>query len=155
MNNIERIYGVIISRLFNTYKSIKRFYGLYERFIIMYIPFISSFLYCVNVYMFYTKEFNDMFIRYNANLSGHSIFWLQAYLSRSKNMCKWYKGSVILSMITHILNIMFYHGYVDMSIYIALSFSIAIISILCWLIFRVTYKATKSIRSACKRLETE
>lgn len=155
MNNIKIIYGVILSRLFNIYKSLKRIYRMYERFIIMYIPFISSLLYCINVYMFYTKDFNDMFIRYNANLSEHSIFWLQAYLSRSKNMCKWYKGSIILSMATHILNLMFYHGAVEISIYMAISVSIAIISILCWLIFRITYKTTKSIRSACRRLDKE
>lgn len=121
----------------------------------MYVPFISSILYCINIYLFKNGCVEPMFIRYNANLSGHSIFWLQVVLSRSKNMCKWYKGAIILSMITHIVNIMYYHGYVDFSMYICISFSVSIASVLSWLIFRVTYKATKVIHSACKHSEIE
>lgn len=131
------------------YNTIKRIYGLYERFMIMYVPFISSLLYCISVFMFKNKIDSEFYF-YNSEMSGHSLFWLQIILSRSKNMCKWYRGSIILSMITHVLNIMYYHGYVEITLFIGISFSIGIASILSWLIFRVTYKTTKIIRSACK-----
>ena len=153
MKRFGKTKSVIYSRFISLYIKIKKIYGFYERFILMYVPFISSVLYCINIYIFKENSEAPMFLRYNANLSGHSIFWLQAFLSRSKNMCIWYKGAIILAIISHVINLMYYHGFVNISMYISISFSVTIISIISWLIFRVTYKATKTIHSECKRLE--
>lgn len=155
MKGFKFMQGVIYKlHLVAFYKIVKRIYYLYEKFMIMYVPFISSLLYCVSVFMFKNKIDSEFYF-YNSEMSGHSLFWLQIILSRSKNMCKWYRGAIILSMITHALNILYYHGYFEVSLYIGISFSIGIASILSWLIFRITYKTTKAIHSACKHSETE
>lgn len=153
MERFRRTKGVINSRLTHFYDKLKHIYGLYERFVIMYTPFISSICYCINIHLYEDQLNYGIVFAYNSNFSGHSILWLQVVLSRSKNMCKWYKGSIILSMVTHVLNLMCYHGYLEFAKHVSYSFYICIASILCWLIFRVTYKTTKVVHSACTRLE--
>lgn len=142
--------GVYISRLL---LFIKKSYRIYEGLMIMYVPFISSIMYCISVISFYNGSYNRLFASYNANLSGHSIFWLQLVLSRSNNMCKWYKLSIIASMFTHIINILYYHKMLDISKYFSLSLAVAIISIISWLVFRITYNARKVIQKECIREE--
>lgn len=148
--------GALIPHLLRLYKSFRLLYGYYERFVIMYTPFISSILYSINIFLFKEEmaEDSDLYF-YNGEISGHSLIWLQLALTRSKSMCKWYKGAILLSMLCHIINIMYYNGLVEFSYFISLSFSLAIISIISWLIFRTTYKATKAIHSACKYSEIE
>lgn len=120
----------------------------------MYTPFISSVMYCINIQIYKNEIESDLYF-YNSEMSGHSLFWLQLVLSRSRNMCIWYKGAIVLSMICHVINIMYYNGLVKFSEFISYSFSIAILSILSWLIFRVTYKTSKAIHSMCKHSEIE
>lgn len=149
----KSLLGVFYKRLIFLYSIVQKIYYVYERLMIMYVPFISSIIYCISVYLFIIHQNNSLYSRYNNNLAGHSIFWLQIILSRSKNMCIWYKGAIVLSMFTHVLNILYYHLSFDRHLYIAASLAIAILSIISWLIFRVTYKTTKVVHSACTRLE--
>lgn len=151
MGKFELLKGALKTHLKYLYSLCVRLYGLYERFIIMYTPFISSVLYSINIFLFKEEmaENSDLYF-YNGEISGHSLIWLQLALTRSKSMCKWYKGAILLSMFCHVINIMYYNGLVEFSYFTSLTFSIAIISIIFWLIFRITYKTTKAIHSACK-----
>ncbi len=121
-----------------------------ERCVVMFTPFVSSFLYVIHTFMLKEGVSESIFYGYNSNTFGHSIFWLYLVLIRSKSMCKWYKLSIKLSMAMNFMNILYYHkliswiGLLD----IALSFSIA--SIICWLIFISAKKVSKSINQACK-----
>lgn len=147
----SRLKGVIYSHLLY----FKKIYGMYERFMIMYVPFISSIMYCISVICFYTKNYSPLYASYNANLSGHSIFWLQLVLSRSKNMCKWYKMSIIFSMLSHVINILYYHKIIGLAKYFSISLSIAIMSIITWLVFRITYRVGKIFCSENTHLREE
>lgn len=135
--------------------SYNKLYGYLERLAIMYVPFISSLMYCIHTYMMKEGIKGSMFYKYNSDFSGHSLFWLFVVYARSKRMCKWYRMSIKLAALSHLLNIMYYEGILGADMFLDCTLAIFIASVLCWLIFRITYKTTKSIRSACKRLETE
>lgn len=145
--------GVIIIRLSLFINRLSRMYNAYEKLMIMYVPFISSLSYCISIYLFINGLSTELYSRYNNNFCGHSIFWLQVVLSRSKNMCVWYKSSIIASMVSHVFNLIHYHGFIKYSLFLNGTLAAAIVSILCWLIFKITYKTTKVVHSACTRLE--
>ena len=155
MKNFEKSNGVYKARLSCLFKRIKRLYNLYERFVIMYIPFITSIMYGICMFIYYFDINSRYYNSYNADVVGHSFLWLQTVLSRSRNMCKWYKASIVTLMFTHLVNIIYYHGLIKLATYINTSIAIAITSTVFWLIFRITYKTSKAIHSACTRLEQE
>lgn len=133
----------------------KHYKGLADRFIIMYLPFVSSLFYVIHTLMLMDKVESSLFYGYNSNLFGHSIFWLYLILVRSKNMCKWYKLSIMSSMLMNVLNVLYYHNIIGWLSFLDLLLVLSIISILSWLIFRITYKTSKAIHSACKHSEIE
>lgn len=153
MKELLKMKGVFKSRFSFIYDKLKIIYRYYERILIMYLPFLTSIFYIISIYLYKTGESAGMFNRYNANLYGHSIFWIQVVLSRSKNMCKWYKGALLVLIFTHIINLMYYHGYMEKATFMAISLCASILSIILWLIFRVTYKTSKIIQRECKREE--
>lgn len=151
----QRIRVRFFSTLFYFKRIIKRIANLLERFAIMYIPFLSSIFYVVHTILMKNGVTDTLFYGYNANTFGHSIMWLTLVLLKSKRMCKWYKLSIIFSMCTNVLNILYYHKIIPKICLIDIAFSFVIASIISWLIFRLTYKTTKVIHSECKRLKQE
>lgn len=118
----------------------------------MYVPFISSVLFFIHMVLF-VNNVDTLFFNINADLSGHSILWLIAFLGRSKKMCIWYKLSIKVAILSHVFNFMYYKKFIDIYVYMNLGISIAIISLTITLFFIVTYRAGRTIHSACKHLE--
>ena len=132
----------------------KRIYSKMERFIIMYVPFISSIMFFIHMIL-YVNEVQTIFYNINADISGHSILWLWAFYIRSKTMCKWYKLSIITAMLSHVFNFMYYKNMIDIYVFMNLGMSIAIVSIILFVFFLITYRTSKKIHSMCKDLEKE
>lgn len=83
---------------------------IFERFVVMYTPFLSSVFYVIHTMLLKNEVYDSLFFGYNSNFFGHSIFWLYVVLIRSKNMCKWYKLSIKSSMVMNFLNILPSHN---------------------------------------------
>lgn len=123
-----------------------------REFVKLYTPFICAVVSIAHISL-YLYGYNGSFYGIFNNLTGHSILMMIFILYHSRRMCKRYKLSCWLLLFIHINNIIYHLGFekYDISVLIILLLSIG--SLLSWLIFRVTYKTTKVIRSACKRLE--
>ena len=128
---------------------------IFERFVVMYTPFLSSVFYVIHTMLLKNEVYDSLFFGYNSNFFGHSIFWLYVVLIRCKNMSKWYKLSIKSSMVMNFLNILYYHHIIERIGLLDMALVFSIISILCWLIFVSTCNISKVIRSAYKRLNTK
>lgn len=129
----------------------KSLYSKIERFLFLYIPFISSIFYGIDIILFMNGIKDGWFIYFNTEYCGSSIFWIIAFAYRCKSMCKWYKSSLWSCICTHIINQIFYMGWLSESVFLAMLTASVSCTLILWLFFRVTYKGTKAVRSACKR----
>lgn len=125
------------------------------KFIKLYTPFICAIIACIHGVLFLLKYQNIMLNIFN-DLSGHSILLLWFIWIHNKRMCKWYKLSIMMLFIIHIMNIVYYiTGVIPVWIIIYGGLILNIDSVMFWLIFRITYKTSKVIHSACKHSEIE
>lgn len=125
------------------------------KFIKLYTPFICAIIACIHGVLFLLK-YQNITLNILNDLSGHSILLLWFIWIHSKRMCKWYKLSIMMLFIIHIMNVVYYiTGVIPVWIIIYGGLILNIASVMFWLIFRITYKATKVIHLACKHSETE
>lgn len=129
---------------------------MFQRFIKLYTPFICSIVAAIHGVLFLLEKGNSNILLFFGDITGNSILLLYFVLIHSKRMCKWYKMSIYLLMVVHFLNLLYYAiGEIPAWIVLYCGLILNIASVMCWLIFRVTYKTSKVIHSACKHSEIE
>lgn len=123
-------------------------------FIKLYIPFITAIIVAIHGILF-NLGYNTFVFYIAQSFIGNSILYLLYVLLHSKRMCKWYKMSICSLMLIHIVNILKKIGLIENDDVFKMTIILCTVTIILWLIFRVTYKTTKAIHSACTRLEEE
>lgn len=122
-------------------------------FIRRFTPFITALVAIIHGVLYFSG-YTGVLYRMMSEFTGHSILMMLFVYSTSKNMCKWYKLSVILQLLIHISNIMYYLGFVASKSVIYVSLVLNILALMCWLIFITTRNMSKAIRSSCIHSET-
>lgn len=120
-----------------------------KKLIILYTPFICALIASVHGVL-YLSDINVRTLYVLSEFTGHSILVILYMLVHSKRMCKWYKITLWLLMLVHFSNIMFYIGIIPRKSIIYVTLFINISALISWLIFRITYRTSKLIHSACK-----
>lgn len=128
---------------------------LIYKFVKLYTPFICAVISVIHGVLI-LNNVNSSVLRCIGDFTGHSMLVLLFIWIHSKRMCKWYKLSIIMLFLIHVMNITYYiTGIIPIWIILYGGLILNIASVMCWLIFRVTYKTSKAIRSACKHSEIE
>jgi hypothetical protein len=113
-----------------------------RRFIRIYTPFICAIVAIIHGIMFLQGKDSE-FVCLLGDLTGHSIIVIVYIIATSKRMCRWYKYTCWLLLITHVINI----SYVifDIDYYRILNAGIVtnFISVLTFLIYRIKVGITK------------
>lgn len=110
----------------------------------IYTPFISALIALIHGVLL-LSDYDGILLWILGELTGHSVLMIAYILATSRRMCKWYKITVILLLLPHLINIGYYLGWVSYNSIIYLGIIIAIFSLIAFLIYRVTVGITKVI----------
>lgn len=108
---------------------------IFYKLLKLYTPFLCALTAIIHG-VFYLFDTGYYFRMAFGDITGHSILLLLFVLYHSKRMCKWYKRSIYMLMMVHVVNVLYY--IIDFFpiwfvLYGGLVLNIA--SMMCWLIF--------------------
>ena len=129
---------------------------MFRRLIKLYTPFVCAVISAIHGVYFIIGQNDCEFFRSIGNVSGYSLIMLAYVWGHSRNMCKWYKASIIMLSFVNVLNIFYY--YIDAIgvwtvLYGGLVLNIA--SMMCWLIFITLRTVSKTVCSTHTDLEEQ
>lgn len=113
-----------------------------SRLIKIYTPFICALVAIIHGVLTLIK-YQGVAYYILSEFTGHSILVILYILATSKRFCIWYKRTVYLLLIIHILNLLYLFGLIDFYHTICISLVFNIIALLTFLIYRVTVGITK------------
>lgn len=126
---------------------------MFREFIKLYTPFICAIVAIAHIFL-YLNHYEGNIYSILGNITGHSVLMNIYIIIHSRRMCVWYKTTNYILMSIHFINIAYRIGLIPSYYIMYILLFINLSALMTWLIFRVTYKSTKAIRSACKRADT-
>lgn len=113
-----------------------------SRLIRIYTPFICALVAMIHGVFYLLGYESDIYYFFNET-AGHSFCMIAYLLATSKRMCKWYKITVLMLLVVHVLNIIYLLGYIDSYMILYAGLIVNIFAIISFLIYRVTVGITK------------
>lgn len=113
-----------------------------KRLIKIYTPFICAVIAIVHGVMFLFKYKTTLYYLFS-DWTGHSVLLLAYVWATSTRMCLWYKLTVYVLMLTHVVNTLYYYSIIDSSNMIYYGLVLNIFALLTFLIYRVSVGITK------------
>lgn len=108
----------------------------------IYTPFICAVIATIHEVLYLMNYESNLFYILN-EFTGHSILLILYIIATSHRMCKWYKITNYLLLSIHFLNLLYIAGYIDYYILLYLGLILNIISLITFLIYRVSVGITK------------
>lgn len=111
----------------------------------IYTPFIMASALCIYGILYFTG-YRGLMLQELNNYFGHSFIVIIYMFSTSRHMCIWYKSTLLLLLMTHVVVWMKIHGYTDMSITVFGTLCLSSLAFLSFLIYRSRRGITKFLR---------
>lgn len=111
----------------------------------IYTPFIMASALCFYGVLYFAGYRGIMFDKLN-NSFGHSFIAIIYMFATSRHMCIWYKSTLLLLLLTHVVISFKIHGYINMYMTMLGILTISSLAFLSFLIYRSRRGITKFLR---------